>query len=94
LEQVFQKGFQATRSLQNVLNLPEFSVSQFSPPRADGSAIAQPVEKQLNLWEAKAHISCEANEQHPVQSLLGIAALPTRPMWRAEDASLLIITER
>jgi hypothetical protein len=67
-----------SRSFHDAIHLSEFSVSQFSPPQADGSAITQPIDKKLILGEANAHVAGETAKQHQVVLFLTTSRLYSR----------------
>jgi hypothetical protein len=93
-EQVLEQGFQAARAFQDRLDFLDFAMSEFSPAGASRRIVAEAVEEQLYLAERGAHFAGEADQEHAVESLTGIAALTAGAPGRRKKTEFFIVADR
>jgi hypothetical protein len=93
MEEALKKGFETEGTGDAVLDLREFSGGEFFPARADGSIVAEAAEEKSDFGEGEAHFAGEADEQHTIQSVGGIAALAAKTLGRREEARLFVVAD-
>ena len=62
LEEMLEERFQANGTLNRFIHFADFVTGEFFPAGADGSIVAQALEKKFDLAKRKAHVAGEANE--------------------------------
>jgi hypothetical protein len=90
---MLKEGFQAERTLEVFLDLGDLAMGQFFPTRADGGAFAEAVEEKLDLTESEVHLAGEADEQHAIESVCGVAALATNALGGSEETHFFVVAD-
>jgi hypothetical protein len=91
-EQVFQERFEAARAFDRFIYLFDLAVRQCSPAGTNRGPVAQAGEEDFDFGKGKAHIAGEADQEHSVEGVAGIAPLATRAMGRVENAHFFVIS--
>src|SRR5260370_42325243 len=68
-------------------------MSQFFPAGADRGVVPEAVEEELDLAEREAHVAGEADEQHAVEGVAGVAALAADAVLSGEKPHFLVVAD-
>jgi hypothetical protein len=93
MEQMLEEGFETEGTLDGVLDFGDFAMGEFFPARADGSVVAEAVEKELDFGKGKAHFAGETDEQDTVKGVDRIATLAPGAMRRRKKADFFVIAD-
>jgi hypothetical protein len=92
-EKVFKKRFQTQRLFHGAMHFFDLAMSQVPPAGPYGCVISQACEEHFDFSEGKAHVTGKADQQHSVQSFVGVAALAAGTVRRREEAYLLVVAD-
>lgn len=93
LEEMLEKRFQTEGTLDTVVDFADLAVSQFFPTRTNGGVVAQAVEEKFDFAEGKAHFTGEADQEHAIEGVAGIAALAAGAVGRGEQAHFFVVAK-
>jgi len=93
VQEMLEKGFQAERALETLIDLGDLPMRELFPARADGGVVAKAVEEELDLAEGEIHVAGEADEEDAIEGVAGIAALAANALGGGEEAHFFVVTD-
>jgi hypothetical protein len=93
MAKALKEGFKFEGAGDGLLDFGELAGGEFFPARADGSIVAEAAEEEFDFGEGEAHLAGEADEEHTVESVAGVAALAAKALGRGEEAALFVVTD-
>jgi hypothetical protein len=92
-EKTLKEGFEFEGAGDVLVDFDEFPGGEFFPARADGSAIAEAAEEQLDVGEGEAHVRGETDEEDAVERVGRIATLAADALWCDEEAHFFVVAD-
>jgi hypothetical protein len=93
VQEMLEKGFQAERALETLIDLGDLPMRELFPARADRRVVAKAMKEELDLAESEIHLACEADEEHAVKGVCGVAALAADALGGSEEAHFFVIAD-
>jgi hypothetical protein len=93
VQEMLEEGFEAERALEILIDLDDLPMGESFPARTDGGVFAEAVKEELDLVESEIHVASEADEQHAVEGVGGVAALATDALGGSEEAHFFVVAD-
>jgi len=90
-EEALEKGFEFEGAGDVLFDFGELAGSEFFPPRADASVIAEAAEEEFDFGEGEVHVGGETDEKDTVEGVGGITALAAEALGRSEKAAFFVV---
>jgi hypothetical protein len=93
MEDALEKGFEFEGAGNVLLDFGELARGKFFPAGADRGVIAEAAKEELDLAKGETHLACEADEEHAVEGVAGVAALATAAVGRGKKAHFFVVAD-
>lgn len=91
--EALKKMKQAPGEKKALLEFGDLARGEFAPAGGNGSALAEAIEKQLDLGKGEIHFSGKADEQNAIESLGGVAPLARDACGGWKQADFFVIAD-
>jgi hypothetical protein len=93
VKEALEEGLEFERAGDILVDFRELSCGELLPAGTDGGVVTEAAEEKLDFGKSEAHVGGEADEEHAVEGIGGIAALAANALGRSEEPAFFVVAD-